>query len=310
MSAAAWSIGALDAGFPAALGDLEHVDGLEPVHRIHGIGSRAALEGFGHERAVTIVGSRRASAYGVEMATTLGRELALAGVTVVSGMAMGIDAAAHRGALAGGGAPIAVLANGPDVVYPPTHRALHEQLVAAGAVISEYEPGTAARKHQFLDRNRIMAALGKVVLIVEAAQPSGSLVTAGFALRLGRSVGAVPGRVGARNSEGPHGLIRDGSFLVRHVTDVLDELFGIAREGAERRGPALEPHLARALELVERGATTVEALTTAGDLDPREAAVALAHLELLGYVEAGAQGEFTRTSVAPPPDPGAARLIV
>jgi DNA processing protein len=296
-----WKLEAGEPGFPACLGDLEHIQGLRAVGRLYGVGERARLEQFDHGRAVTIVGSRRASAYGIRMATELGRELALAGATVVSGMARGIDAAAHRGALAGGGLPIAVVANGPDVVYPPMHGGLHEEIAASGVIVSEYGPGTEARKGQFLDRNRIMAALGKVVVIVEAGQPSGSLVTAGNALKLGRTVGAVPGQVGARNAEGANGLLRDGAYPIRHATDVLDDLFGVDRSAADRFGATLEPHLAQALELVERGAATVDELALSGELDPREAAVSLAHLELLGYVIASAQGEFARTTLAVPP---------
>jgi DNA processing protein len=305
-AAETWEAAPGGPAFPSCLGDLDSIQDLEPVTRLYGVGRRSVLERFEHDRAVTIVGSRRASAYALRVATQLGRDLALAGFTVVSGLALGIDAAAHRGALAAGGAPVAVLANGPDVVYPPVHRELYEQVGARGALISEYPPGTQARKHQFPDRDRIMAALGKAVVIVEAALPSGSLITADAAGKLGREVGAVPGQVGARNAEGTNQLLREGAGIIRHATDVLDGMFEIDRADRTLFGAALQPHLREALATVEQGAATVDEIAAAGELDPREAAVSLAHLELLGYLEADAGGRFARTALQPP-DPGVAQ---
>jgi DNA processing protein len=300
-----WEVHPGDPEFPSCLGDLHMVQDLEPVTHLYGVGERSVLERFEHDRAVTIVGSRRASAYALRVATQLGRDLALAGMTVVSGLALGIDGAAHRGALAGGGAPVAVLANGPDVVYPPVHHELYARVAARGALISEYPAGAEARKHQFRDRDRIMAALGKAVVIVEAALPSGSLITADAAGKLGREVGAVPGQVGARNAEGTNQLLREGAPIIRHATDVLDGMFEIDRADRTRFGAALEPHLLAALAVVEQGAATVDEVAAAGELDPREAAVSLAHLELLGYLEADPGGRFGRTLLRPP-DPGVA----
>ena len=143
---------------------------------------REALAALDHATTVTIVGARRASAYGLRIAEQLAFDVTGAGLTVVSGMALGIDAAAHRGALRAGGRTIAVLGNGPDVAYPGSHRRLHAEIRANGAVISEYPPGSVARKHQFRERNRLMAALGKMAVIVEAALPSGSLITSDEAI--------------------------------------------------------------------------------------------------------------------------------
>jgi DNA processing protein len=231
VSGGSWTLAPADAGYPACLSDL----GERPCPLLHGVGAKDAIASLDPEATVTIVGSRRASAYGLQVAETLARELAIAGVTTVSGMALGVDAAAHRGALAGGGATVAVLGCGPDVVYPALHRDLYGRIAEAGAVISERPPGTKPRKEFFPARNRIMAALGKVVIIVEAAQPSGSLITAEVAAKLGRTVGAVPGRLGARNAEGANALIKDGAQLIRDAQDVLDLLFGVGHPGVRRR---------------------------------------------------------------------------
>ena len=190
-----WRLGPGDPGYPAQLLDLGEPGG--PL--IRGIGDRAALATLAPEGAVTIVGSRRASGYGLRVAEALAHDLAVCGVVVVSGMALGIDAAAHRGALDAGGRTIAVLAGGPDVVYPARHRGLHARIGDRGAVISDRPPGTRPQRHDFPVRNRLMAALASVVVVVEAAERSGSLVTANLALELGREVGAVPGQVGLRS---------------------------------------------------------------------------------------------------------------
>ena len=306
MIAATWSLERASEGYPACLEDLEPP--LRP-RRLYGTGRRAAVAGLDHQSAVTIVGARQASGYGLRIAERLARDLALAGATVVSGMARGIDAAAHRGALAGGGTTIAVLANGPDVVYPRSNRALYQRILAAGAAIAEQPPGAIARRHFFTHRNRIMAALARVVVVVEAAQPSGSLVTADLAARLGRTVGAVPGQIGIRVAEGTNDLIRDGAHLIRDARDVLDLLYGVGvdpRPGKlgkapePRPGPALDERLGAVLDLVGSGASTVDRVAVEARLSPREAAGALARLELLGYVRADALGAFSVTGLRRP----------
>jgi DNA processing protein len=292
MAAGPWTLAPSDPGYPAPLAEL----GEEPAPALHGTGARRVIEELSHEPAVTLVGSRRASAYGLRVAESLARELALAGVTTVSGMALGIDAAAHRGSLAAGGATVAVLGCGPDVIYPSLHRDLYRRIAGGGAVISEHPPGTAPRKHFFPARNRIMAALGRVVVIVEAALPSGSLITAEVAARLGRTVGAVPGQVGSRNAEGTNSLLKEGAEPIRGAQDVLDLLFGVGHPGPGRvRAPLLEPPLDAVLELVREGVTTLDRLVAAAQLSPRAAAVALSRLELLGLVQADALGGYTPT---------------
>lgn len=302
MSAVAtWRLAPSDPGWPVCLGDL----GDDAPNELYGTGGRDLVTDLQHEATVTIVGSRRASSYGLRIAEQLGHDLASAGVTVVSGMAWGIDSAAHRGALAAGGATIAVLAGGPDVVYPPSAARLYREIVARGAAIAELPPGTRPDRWSFPVRNRIMAALATLVVVVEAADPSGSLITARKAIEdLGREVGAVPGQVGMRTAAGTNALIVDGAAMIRGAEDVLDRLAGVGAHVVRRAGPNLDYELAGALEIVEAGARTADALALAGGLDPQGAAVALARLELLGYVSADATGSYERTALPIPSGDG------
>lgn len=174
--------------------------------------------------AVAIVGSRRASPYGLAVAEWLGRELASCGVTVISGLARGVDAAAHRGALGGGGRTIAVLGCGVDVVYPPEHRRLLAEIIEAGAAVSEFPPGTPPLRHQFPQRNRLISGLALGVVVVEGREHSGAVITADFALDQGREVFAVPGRIFDETSRTPHRLLQQGAKPVTRVEDILDEL--------------------------------------------------------------------------------------
>jgi DNA processing protein len=293
----AWTLAPDRDGYPTQLCDLGEV--VDPT--LYGVGSREAVAGLRPDAAVTIVGTRRATAYGLRVAEGLAADLARAGVTIVSGMAIGIDAAAHRGALAGGGRTIAVLAGGPDLVYPARHRGLYRELIESGAAVSESEPGTRPYKEAFAIRNRLMAALSKVVVVVEAARPSGSLITADRAQDLNRELGAVPGQVGARAAEGTHWLIREcHAHLVRNAQDVLDLVAGVGAERITRTGPALEPELDRVLEAVEGGATTPDELARAADLDAAATAVALARLELCGYVLSDALGSYAPSGLERP----------
>ncbi|MEM9187338.1 MAG: DNA-processing protein DprA [Planctomycetota bacterium] len=178
----------------------------------------------GDQIAVALVGSRHATRYGLEQAERLGQELARAGVTVVSGLARGIDAAAHRGALAAGGRTLAVLAGGLLKLYPPEHRGLAEDVVANGCLIAEAPPRMPPMSGSFPQRNRVISGLSLGVVVVEAANRSGALITARHAGEQGREVFAVPGPVTSRLSRGCHGLIRDGAKLVAGVDDILEEL--------------------------------------------------------------------------------------
>jgi DNA processing protein len=174
---------------------------------------------------VAIVGSRRPSPYGEAVAEQLALELARAGVVIVSGLALGIDAAAHRGALNGGGVTIAVMGTGVDVIYPSAHVLLAEAILAGGgALVSQFPDGTAPRRHHFPARNYTMASLADVVVVVEAAEGSGALITAAAALDLHKEVMAVPGSVFSPLSVGAHALLRDGAGLVQNARDVLAAL--------------------------------------------------------------------------------------
>ncbi|HEV8702949.1 MAG TPA: DNA-processing protein DprA [Candidatus Polarisedimenticolia bacterium] len=174
--------------------------------------------------AVAVVGSRRATPLGLQVAGDLGRGLAAAGFTVVSGLARGIDAASHRGALEGGGRTIAVLGSGLDRIYPVEHRSLAKSIVARGAVVTEFPFGSAPLRRNFPERNRIIASLTWGTVVVEAARGSGSLITADLAADEGRAVYAVPGSVDEPNALGTNELLRSGALLCRGAADVLEDL--------------------------------------------------------------------------------------
>jgi DNA processing protein len=244
---------------------------------------------------VAVVGARRASEYGLAVARALGRGLGSAGVTVLSGMALGVDSAAHAGALTAAGPTVAVLPGGADRPYPASKRRLHAQLRADGAVISELPPGSAIHRWAFPARNRIVAALAAMTVVVEAGESSGALLTAGFARSLGRAVGAVPGRVGAPLAAGPNGLLAGGAQIVRDAQDVLDHLFGAGRRRAlSDERPPLSGELADVLGAIAGGRDTAGALAADG-IAPERTLAALAALELAGYVRREVGGRFSVT---------------
>ncbi|MGH2980763.1 MAG: DNA-processing protein DprA [Solirubrobacterales bacterium] len=249
--------------------------------------------------AVTIVGARRATSYGRDVARRLAAELCGAGFTVVSGLAWGIDGAAHEGALQRG-FTAAVLGCGADVAYPRHHQRLYERIRERGLILSELPPGTEAWRWAFPARNRIMAALGTMTIVVEAAGRSGSLITADLASQLGREVGAVPGPVGARMSAGTNDLIADGARLVRDAQDVLDALVGPGGSRSIVAGPPLESHLAAVLERVEAGDTDSDAIAVALDRGAGEVTACLARLEILGYLRRNFAGAYSRTPLPRP----------
>jgi DNA processing protein len=280
-----------DDRYPAALRELG-----DPPAVVHVRGAPEALQRLLAGPAVAVVGARRASSYGLEVARALGRGLASAGITVVSGMALGVDSAAHAGALEVGGPTLAVLAGGADVPYPPTKRTLYRRLAATGAIVSEMPPGTGAWRWCFPARNRLIAALGQAAVVVEAGERSGSLITAQIAQQLGREVCAVPGQVTATMAAGTNALLFDGAGLVRDAQDVLDRVLGAGVMAVPRRdGRELAPPLRRLLEAVSNGRDTLAALATPeGDVE--EALVGLAELELQGYVRRGPGGRYARTA--------------
>ena len=205
-----------------------HPDGFPPgLKMIEGAPIVLYVKGGIEEKdvvGVAIVGSRRCSLYGRKQAERLGYQLAQRGVTVVSGMARGVDSAAHTGALKGGGRTIAVLGNGLSTVYPPENRKLFNSISRSGAVVSEFSMGIPPGPGNFPRRNRVISGLSLGVVVVEAAQASGSLITAKWAAEQGREVFAVPGKAGSPTSKGTHSLIRDGAKLVEDVDDIIEEL--------------------------------------------------------------------------------------
>jgi DNA processing protein len=260
--------------------------------RLAALGTADAGLGCGGDEpwpVVGIVGTRRPTPDGLEVARSIARDLALAGVPVVSGMALGIDSAAQTGALDAGGLSVAVLAGGADVPYPRRKAHLHRRLVDDGLVVSELPPGFAPRRWCFPARNRTIAGLADLTLVIEAAERSGSLITAELAMKLGRDVAAVPGPVTSPVASGTNALLRDGAILVRHAQDVLDALFGVGAAPAVRRTHAdgLEPRLAAVLDAVAAGRDTLGALAGPTAQTAEEALVALTELELRGLLRRG-----------------------
>ncbi|MCI0339166.1 MAG: DNA-processing protein DprA [Acidobacteria bacterium] len=218
---------------------------------------------------LAVVGSRRCSTYGINAAMSLSRDLALQGMTIVSGMARGIDAAAHRGALEANGLTIAVVGTGLETTYPQEHKKLEEEIIANGAVISEFPLGTPPLPQNFPYRNRVLSGLCLGVLIVEAAEHSGSLITARLGYEQGREVFALPGNITSQTSFGPNYLIKDGAKLVQHWRDVVEELPRTVKEkilGIERGAPGgaqseVEP-IFETIELSEYERQVLELLTS------------------------------------------------
>jgi DNA processing protein len=274
-------------------------DAADAPWTLIGRGDPGLLAGLDATAAVTIVGARRATAYGREIARELGRELAAAGLVVVSGLAFGIDACAHRGAV-DAGRTIAVLGCGADVAYPAAHRSLWRRISETGLVISELPPGAAPWRWTFPARNRIMAALAGMTVVVEAATRSGSLITADLAADLGRDLGAVPGPVTSRASAGPNALLAGGACVVRDAQDVLDAMLGAGAQRLDRSGPPLEQGLIAILAAVEGGEGTADGVAATLGLTGPDAAAALARLELLGYVTCSSVGVYSRTLLPVP----------
>ncbi len=239
------------------------------------------------ERAVAVVGTRAASPWAARWARELGRVLAEAGVAVISGLARGIDAAAHKGALAAGGVSVAVLGSALDKIYPPEHAGLAEKSV----LVSEFAFGIGPRPEHFPRRNRVIAALARAVVVVEAPARSGALITARYALELGREVMAVPGRPTDSKSRGPNRLIQDGAPPVLEPADVLSAL-GIAPQKAPPV-PALSGELERLYTaLRERGEALPDDLAAELGLSASELLARLTELELLGLAEGLPGGRY------------------
>ena len=240
--------------------------------------------------AVAVVGSRSASDYGRRAASDICREIALAGLTVVSGMARGIDSIAHAAALAAKGRTIAVLGCGVDIVYPPENKKLYERIAENGAVLSEYGMGAKPSAYNFPARNRIISGLSLGVLVVEAGMKSGSLITARVALEQGREVFAVPGSIYSFKTKGSHSLIRSGAKLVEGAADIFEELqlgaVSRAAEAPEADGLSeLEPEQQRLYGLLQESPVHIDDLILQSKLPSGQLSSLLLELELSGFVQ-------------------------
>ncbi|HKL24699.1 MAG TPA: DNA-processing protein DprA [Desulfuromonadales bacterium] len=284
----------LDADFPPLLGRIP-----DPPAILYVLGS---LEPAG--RRLAVVGSRRPTHTGLRWTEELASELSRQGVTVVSGLARGIDAAAHRGGLAGAGGTIAVLGCGIDCIYPPEHKDLFREIAELGTVISEYPPGTEPLPGHFPGRNRIISGLSQGVLVVEAARGSGSLITADFALEQGREVLAVPGGIDRPTSQGTNRLIKEGAHPVTEAADILGTLWPDVSaptswpfDQAEQLADLPEP--ARTVfEMLNREPRNIDELAGECGLTPMEVSAILLHLELQGRAESLPGARYIRSDGA------------
>ncbi len=279
-------IGISEADYPALLRQIS-----DPPLVLYTAGDHSLLACHG----LAIVGSRNPTPIGREIAHGIARQLSAGGAVVVSGLATGIDGAAHYGALEARGSTVAVCATGLDLVYPRCHTALADRICRDGLLISEYPPGTGVRRYHFPHRNRLISGLTLGTLIVEAASRSGSLITARLAAEQGRDVFAVPGSIHSPLSRGPHLLIRDGARLVESINDIYAELPSLGHAGLnENRSP--EPVIERALllEAVDYVPTTIDQIIERSGLTITEICAMLIQKELLGEVRS-CPGGYIRT---------------
>lgn len=277
--------------YPAALAEIP-----DAPQALWGLGREPGLL---HSPQLAVVGSRCPTLNGRSIAESFSRELSTAGITVTSGLARGIDAASHAGALGGIGGTVAVLGNGIDAVYPASNRKLATQIAAAGFIVSEYPPGTPVRAGQFPRRNRIIAGLALGTLVIEATRRSGSLITARLATEYGREVLAVPGSIHNALSKGCHKLLRSGAILVENIDDILIEIApqlraattdsGVAAATAE--APPLPDVLAKCLDFAP---VEFDSLLKATGLTAAELSSMLLQLEIQGKIEALPGGRFCR----------------
>jgi DNA processing protein len=260
--------------YPALLAELH-----DPPARLFVRGRSEALAAPG----VAVVGARSCSAYGAQVARSVARELAAAGLAVISGLARGVDGEAHRGALEGGGPTIAVLGCGIDRDYPRSHADLARRVVETGAVVSEYPPGIEPAPWRFPARNRIIAGVALATIVVEARERSGALITADFALELGRDVFAVPGEITSALSAGTNDLLRQGAAPLTSVRDVL-EAIGVAPAPAPAPLANVSDRAASLLSILADGARDADELTRLAGCPSADVAAALVELELAGLV--------------------------
>jgi len=286
-----------DPNYPSLLQQLPDPPALLYVHGDIGILSEPQL---------AMVGSRNPTASGRRTATEFARHLAATGLVITSGLALGIDAASHRGALDAGMPTIAVMGTGLDRVYPASHRDLARRIAGQGTLVSEFPIGTPPRPENFPQRNRIISGLSLGALIVEAAKRSGSLITARYASEQGREVFAIPGSIHNPLSRGCHHLIRQGAKLVETAQDVIDELGALAgacrtvtpvaggSEGKPAADLLADSEYRRLLDAIGFDPTSVDRLVLDSGLTPAEVSSMLLQLEMTGYIAAGPGGFYNR----------------
>jgi DNA processing protein len=274
-----------DDGYPALLREI-----IDPPLALHFRGDLTLL----CRPCVAVVGSRKASPYGVNAAQILARTLAAAGAVIVSGLARGIDAAAHEAALESAGSTVAVLGTGIDVVYPRSNARLFRDIEKKGLVLSEFAPGTPPLPEHFPVRNRVISGLCSGTVIVEATGRSGSLITARMAAEQGREVFAVPGSIFGRGTEGTHRLIQYGAKLVHDANDVIEELPGLAKVAVSNPEP--EEPLRDVLAALSRDdATHIDALAARLARTTSVVSESLLQLELGGWIRALPGGRYVRS---------------
>jgi DNA processing protein len=273
----------MDADYPIALRDLQ-----DPPAILWRRGSLDVLR----DPIIAVVGTRRATPYGQRMTREIVGALARGGATIVSGMALGIDATAHKAALDVGGRTVAVLGTGADVAYPRGHVALHREIGARGLVLSELPPGARSNRGSFPKRNRIIAGLARLTIVVEAPVLSGALITARDANELGRDVAAVPGPIDSPQSQGTNEYIRDGAHPITCVADAL-MLAGLTPQ--RRAAPAMDDETElRIWSALGDGAATLDELCARSALPVTQCLTAVTRLELRGAVECALTGEIRR----------------
>ncbi|WP_370641510.1 MULTISPECIES: DNA-processing protein DprA [Halorhodospira] len=277
-------------GYPGQLAEIP-----DPPPLLFVAGDPATL----HHPQVAIVGSRHATAAGRDLAHDLAAGLARAGVATTSGLATGIDAAAHRGALEAGGTTLAVVGTGPDRIYPARHRRLHARILASGAVLGELPPGCGPLAAHFPRRNRIVSGLSLGVVVVQAGRHSGSLITARLAAEQGREVFAVPGSIHDPLARGCHALLREGAKLVESVDDILEELPGTVGSApvnapSDSTSPAADPDEARILAALGHDPLTLDTLQQRSGLTLDRLSSILLTMELKGLVTAIPGGRYQR----------------
>ena len=245
------------------------------------------------ENAISIVGSRKCSSYGRVIAEVFSNEIASAGITVISGLAEGIDTLSHRGALAASGRTIAVLGSGIDYIYPSSNKSLAEKIIKSGALLSEFPLGTTPHKYNFPFRNRIISGLSIATLVVEAAEHSGSLITARLAAEQGRDVFAVPGNITSDKSKGANRLIQDGAVPVTCVKDIFYYI-GYKEEKDAKMKKRLSDEEILILEVLDNDAKTVESIAQETAISPNKLASILTHMEIKQLIKRTA-GRFRKS---------------